>query len=416
MADTPPSAFTGVFHRPFDEQVAFFRRKLGRLVPTQFWDDLQKAEHDRAFMVAGAAKADLLQDLAEAVDKAITEGEGIDAFRKDFDAIVKRHGWHGWTGESTAGGRAWRTRVIFTTNTFASYSAGRLAQLREGKFKYWVYKHTDGEEFPRPLHESWDGLILPPDHPFWQTHYPPNGWGCRCYVLGLYDMELAHTVGGDPDKKLPEGWDKIDRKTGEPVGIDQGWGYAPGATVTDDIVQAVKDVAPKIGTWDAELGKAYLDSLEQDTRDALAQAYRRLPSTVDDARRYVQRVRDSRLLQSLPDSRTLGTPTSAEKAAIERVLPGVDVSGFDFSLTPDGVRDVLSAGADAPDVALVPRVIDAPNAVIDKLPEARDGTPRVRISGIVDGARIASVWRVDRQQRTLSLESVTPSQIGQSQP
>jgi hypothetical protein len=416
MADTPPSAFTGVFHRPFDEQVAFFRHKLGRLVPTQFWDDLQKAEHDRAFMVAGAAKADLLQDLAAAVDKAITEGEGIDAFRKDFDAIVKRNGWHGWTGESTAGGRAWRTRVIFTTNTFASYSAGRLAQLREGKFKYWVYKHTDGEEFPRPLHESWDGLILPPDHPFWQTHYPPNGWGCRCYVLGLYDMELAHTVGGDPNKKLPDGWDKIDRKTGEPAGIDQGWGYAPGATVTDDIVQAVKDVAPKLGSWDAELGKAYLDGLEQDTRDALAQAYRRLPSTADDARRYVQRVRDSRLLNTLPDSRTLGTPTSAEKAAIERVLPGTDLSGFDFSLTPDGVRDVLSAGADAPDVTLVPRIIDAPDAVIDKLPDARSGAPRVRISGIVDDARIASVWRVDRSQRTLSLESVTPSQTGQSQP
>ena len=60
---------------PFAEQIAFFRGKLGRLVPTAKWTDLWQQEHDVAFMVAGAAKADLLADLAEAVDKAIADGE-----------------------------------------------------------------------------------------------------------------------------------------------------------------------------------------------------------------------------------------------------------------------------------------------------------------------------------------------------
>ena len=32
----------------------------------------------------------------------------------------------------------------------------------------------------RPEHRAWHGLILPIDHPLWDTHYPPNGWGCRC--------------------------------------------------------------------------------------------------------------------------------------------------------------------------------------------------------------------------------------------
>lgn len=32
----------------------------------------------------------------------------------------------------------------------------------------------------RPQHRAWDGIILPIDHPFWNTHYPPNDWGCRC--------------------------------------------------------------------------------------------------------------------------------------------------------------------------------------------------------------------------------------------
>ena len=37
-------------------------------------------------------------DLKAGVDKAIAEGRGIEAFRKDFRAIVQKHGWTGWTG------------------------------------------------------------------------------------------------------------------------------------------------------------------------------------------------------------------------------------------------------------------------------------------------------------------------------
>ena len=111
-----PSAISGVANRPFPEQIAYFRRKLGNLVPTQRWDDVLAAQHDNAFMVAGAAKADLLTDLAAAVDKAIAEGRGIEDFRKDFRAIVKRHGWTGWTGEGSVKGEAWRVKTILRTN------------------------------------------------------------------------------------------------------------------------------------------------------------------------------------------------------------------------------------------------------------------------------------------------------------
>ena len=49
-------------------QLAFFRQKLG--LPTARWDDLMKSAHDRAFVVAGAMKADLLADLKRALDAA----------------------------------------------------------------------------------------------------------------------------------------------------------------------------------------------------------------------------------------------------------------------------------------------------------------------------------------------------------
>lgn len=242
-----PSALSGAFRRPFAEQVAFFRQKMGNLVPTARWGDMTGAAHDTGFMVAGAQKAELLADLASSIDRAITEGKSLEAFRKDFGAAVERHDWHGWTGEDTKGGRAWRTRTIYRTNTYVSYAAGRRAQLETANWPLWVYLHG-GSKDPRPEHlHVFNGLVLPPDHPFWEKHYPPSDWGCSCYVVGARSARGARRLGGNPDKTLPDGWDAIDPATGEPAGIGKGWGYAPGASVVHAIAAKVREWAPQIG-------------------------------------------------------------------------------------------------------------------------------------------------------------------------
>lgn len=248
----PDRGMRAVLGRPFAEQITAFRLRLGNLVPTSRWDDLRHEAHDRAFMVAGAIGADLLADLGRAVDRAITEGTGLEAFRQDFREIVARRGWHGWTGEGTAAGEAWRTRVIYRTNAATTYAAGRWAQLMEGGFPLLVYRHGGSRE-PRPQHLAWDGLILPADHPFWATHAPPNGWGCSCYVLGARDEAAARRLGGDPGKSLPANWNRPDARTGAPAGIDRGWAYAPGASAAETITLA----AQKIQDLPAALGADY---------------------------------------------------------------------------------------------------------------------------------------------------------------
>jgi hypothetical protein len=37
----------------------------------------------------------------------------------------------------------------------------------------------------RADHVSWDGLILPKDDSWWDSHFPPNGWGCKCYTRAV---------------------------------------------------------------------------------------------------------------------------------------------------------------------------------------------------------------------------------------
>lgn len=226
-----------VFKRPFAEQIEFFRGKLGNLIPTEKWTDVLKSAHDTGFMVAGAAKADLLADLARACDQAISEGTGIEVFRKQFSGIVEKHGW------SYRGAFNWRTRIIYRWNMASSYAAGRLVQLKEGGFEYWMYRHADSVARPRPLHVSWNGLALPADDAWWQTHYPPNGGGCQCYVIGV-SRKTAERLGGritDPPNDGTEA-------DGRPKGVDKGWDYMPGETTVDSVRRALSkklSVLPK---------------------------------------------------------------------------------------------------------------------------------------------------------------------------
>jgi hypothetical protein len=241
---------------PFDEAIRFFRSK--DLIPTARWADLWKEAHDTGFMVAGAAKADLLADLKAAVDKAIAKGTTLEEFRKDFDEIVKARGWVGWTGSDTDAGVAWRTQVIYEANLRTAYQAGRWEQVQAVKSvnPYLLYRHSDLAIHPRPLHLSWDGLVVEVDSEWVKTHWPPNGWGCGCRMFSIGPRDLAKLGKTGPDTPPDDGtrtW--VDKATGEahevPNGIDPGWDYAPGASLSS---HARRHIEGKIATLPPEIG------------------------------------------------------------------------------------------------------------------------------------------------------------------
>lgn len=217
--------------RPFAEQVAFFERKVS--VPTAGWWDLQRGDHSHGFMVAGAFKADLLADLRGIVQAAIERGTPLEQFRKQFDAIVEKHGW------VYKGGRNWRTRIIYETNIRQSFNAGRIAQLTSPTMArarpYWQYRHNDKghSKNPRPLHQSWNGKVLRWNDPWWKTHTPMNGWGCKCGIRSLSEADLKDMGKTGPDQAPYDGtylWTAPDGARHEiPAGIDPGFDYSPGA-------------------------------------------------------------------------------------------------------------------------------------------------------------------------------------------
>lgn len=67
----------------------------------------------------------------------------------------------------------------------------------------------------RELHKNWNGIILPVDHPFWNTHFPPNDWECRC-TSKRTDKKID-TKGLEVDNmpKLPSSFNHNTGKTGK---------------------------------------------------------------------------------------------------------------------------------------------------------------------------------------------------------
>ncbi|MCA1973895.1 MAG: minor capsid protein [Caenispirillum sp.] len=174
---------------PFVEAQEYLRQKIR--LPSRAWTDLREGANARSFVVAGANSDALVADFHASIQRMLDDGLTLADFRRDFDAIVAKHGW------TYKGGRTWRTRVIFDTNLRVARAAGRWAQIerqaereaRLGRVLYLRYVAVLDDR-TRPEHRGWHGLVLPWDHPWWASHYPPNGWYCRCTIQVLTERDL----------------------------------------------------------------------------------------------------------------------------------------------------------------------------------------------------------------------------------
>ena len=393
IGDTARSTVDGT-RRQFQEQIDFLRRKLN--LPSESWRDIQSAAHDRAFVVAGATKADLLHDLRKAVDQAV-QGGSIGEFRKNFAEIVAKHGWTGWTGEGTKAGEAWRTRVIYQTNLMTSYAAGRRAQLLDPDLverrPFWRYVHNDSVTHPRPQHKRWGDmkLTLRHDHPFWETHFPPNGWGCKCRVVAV-------AAPGDGDgTEPPEGWAQTDPATGAPVGIDEGWGYAPGARADNELRSFVQDKL-------IDYPPAIKRMLSVDVNRHL--------NTTERITDFVQRVRDGSLRN---EDLWMGF-VEPEAAARIKAATGQDVDSYMVLLPEDNVRHTYrehrwdgkgQRPVEPADYEHVASFINEANETLPGTDLGRHGEARVLVRREIDGEVFRAVFEILHGKRNRALKLIS---------
>lgn len=214
----------------FEEAIDFLRRRLA--LPAGRWGELVR-QVDRAARDRSAGMSDaLVRDILAEALKAIEDGSAFGDFLKGWMEATRRHGWTAGDDFETA----YRARLAFRVMTAQAYAAGRWQQIQRLKRvrPYLRYVHVDPaltQPGSRHEHAAWHGVILPVDDPWWETHYPPNGWNCRCYVMSLSERDLVR-YGWAVSERAPESVTVIRCVRGVPVetpaGIDPGFAYNVG--------------------------------------------------------------------------------------------------------------------------------------------------------------------------------------------
>ena len=228
------------FTLPPAEAIAFFRDK--GLTQSFSYLDMVGEEHNAAFTVAKMMDNDLLVTVRDKLDQALAEGKTLADFKKELIPTLQSAGWWGKkdvvdpkTGRVVSAqlGSASRLETIFRTNLQSAYAAGHWQTIQEqaDAAPYLLYDAVDDNR-TRPDHAALDGTVLPVGSPFWDTHYPPNGYNCRCGVIQLDEDELAEyglTKSAEPDLKKKT-W--TNPRTGKgyiiPEGTDPQFAHNPG--------------------------------------------------------------------------------------------------------------------------------------------------------------------------------------------
>jgi len=224
-----------------EEVLRYFRAKQSQ--PTFDWRDVAPEEHAFAFTVAKSTTHDVLDDIRSALDDAITNRVPFDAFRERLTPVLQEKGWWGrqiatdpkdGSDRIVQLGSPRRLRTIYWANTRTAHAAGEWERTERNKafLPFLLYTRSVAEK-RRPEHEGWVGTALPVDDPWWDRHFPPNGWGCQCGTRQITEAE-ARRRGWRPETEAPSDTMRPwrNRRTGEtvdiPQGIDPGWDTNPG--------------------------------------------------------------------------------------------------------------------------------------------------------------------------------------------
>ena len=199
------------------------------------------------------AREDMVADMHREVVKALESGETMESFRGRVGPWLEQRGWR---PPPQGGSVPHRLDRIYRTNMRTARAAGQWERVQRTRdlLPYLVYSLGPSEEH-RPEHEAWAGIILPVSDPWWSTHYPPNGWGCRCRVRQVSERERGRLLAREGGGYRTEAPQVRGRKWVNPVtrvarqvpeGVDPGWDYNPGAHRTLGIHRALLERAERM--------------------------------------------------------------------------------------------------------------------------------------------------------------------------
>ncbi len=198
----------------FDEAIAWFKDRVA-MTKADF-ERLTAEAKRKAFTVANVAQLDVVQQVWDAIDKAVKSGTSLADFKKSIGEDL-RNAWAGSVDDPP-----WRLETIFRTNLQNAYGAGRYRQAKHPDVAsdrpVWMFDAVlDGRE--TPICRECDGTKLPNDDKWWATHTPPLHFNCRSSFIALSESQagkitlIAPTAKPDDGFGLPPGEDEWEPST-----------------------------------------------------------------------------------------------------------------------------------------------------------------------------------------------------------
>jgi SPP1 gp7 family putative phage head morphogenesis protein len=222
------------------EAVEFLKRK--KITPGFSFRDVWKEEHDHAFTVAKIMESDILTDVQDSLTKSLEEGVPFRQWAKEIKPRFDASGWSNYGGQATLS----RMALIYETNMKQARAVGQWDRIdRTKRFRPFLrYLHTS-QENPRLEHQDWDGIILPADDPWWDSHMPINGFRCKCTAI-QESRAVVERRGGPTPKAPPLNLEPHrNPKTGKieqvPKGIDPGFNHNPGKARKQTLAKVERD-------------------------------------------------------------------------------------------------------------------------------------------------------------------------------
>jgi SPP1 gp7 family putative phage head morphogenesis protein len=95
-------------------------------------------------------------------------------------------------------------KTEYRTAVANSQGARDWITLQQDSSIQFIEYVTQGDSLVRPGHRVLNHAVYPKNHSFWNNHFPPNGWNCRCFTVNHDEETKLKEV-----KDLPE-WDTND--------------------------------------------------------------------------------------------------------------------------------------------------------------------------------------------------------------
>ena len=241
----------GILTREDNEAAAAFVRDKAR-TNIRIFGDMLPETRAHAFAVAGIEEMRRLKQVQDAIARVPEGGDWKEA-REEIAAAL---------GDPEK--NAARAETVLRTNCFQAYAAARYRSQMEDKevFPYLKYV-TVGDSRVRDSHAQLNGTILPKDDPFWQTHYPPWDWGCRCVAVELTE-EMAREEQADGTGSVrDEGWSQDYRAAHRGRDESKDYQFRPGSlSIALDDAALKPDGTPR---YDEETLRRFNEKMEKAT-------------------------------------------------------------------------------------------------------------------------------------------------------